>query len=516
MGRKPDPVKSPRLAVAAALLLLAAPAAAQEAAEPKQKSYRIFGQLTSELELNRAEDDTDPEDGDYTKFKQLASINVEWSRFSIGAQLEYLYYSDPELVDPLDLDRIRDDLEARHYYVDYQSNLFQGRLGTFFASFGRGLTLFVQKNEALKFDEPIHGARASLTFKNLDITVLGGRVAEPVLQAQYDREFEDEVVGGHVLARLPYDFYLGGSVVRAELERPLPIMVGDRLVKDDTVDVWAMEGGATGLWGVVDFAAEISELTRTEPTLDPDNPSREIDGHGRYFSATAYIGPVSILGEYKDYYDFDYRYNEPPNAGRADERYEHDDVKGPRLLVSADLFATGSRLHASYAEFNSHTSRGSSDDRQREWYAGLEQTVGPVYFELRYFDRDWADREFVERHTIGDLHVAVGRRGEIILSYDERLEESRYAGLGTTRTSLGYSLSPWGTVSLRYAWEDRSSPGGSDTETFWGAEVQALPTPKLILTVFGGSDPGGLVCAGGQCRIEPRFKGLKANVTWRF
>ena len=46
-------------------------------------------------------------------------------------------------------------------------------------------------------------------------------------------------------------------------------------------------------------------------------------------------------------------------------------------------------------------------------------------------------------------------------------------------------------------------------EVIVGSEIQAL-------NPVGGGDPGGLVCAGGQCRQEPRFEGFKANFTWRF
>ena len=169
------------------------------------------------------------------------------------------------------------------------------------------------------------------------------------------------------------------------------------------------------------------------------------------------------------------------------------------------------------ASFNTHKKEtspgGTTGDGQNEWYAGIEQTIGRVYFMGSYFDRDWVDREIDEKHTLADLHVRVGRAGEIILGYDQRLEESKYFSLDTTRSFLAYSLSPWGTVSLRYSWEDRS---GFDRDEFWGVEIQYLPKPSLIVTVFGGGDPGGLVCAGGQCRQEPRFEGFKANFTWRF
>jgi len=480
----------------AVILGLAVSVSAQEDDPAPQKSYRIFGQLTSLIELNQNEDR-----GDYTKFKQIAAFNIEWKKFTIGAQAEYTYYSDLEIVDPGDLDY--PGFHLRRYYFDYQAEKFSGRLGTFFSSFGRGLTLYVQKNETLHFDEPIRGVTTRLNLKHLDLTVLGGRVTDPLLQAQYDDEFVDEVMGARILGRLPLNIYLGGSAVRAQLARFFP-------EGTDEVEIWSVEAGATEIGGFLDFAAEISEIDKTE-----SNRSKE--GFGRYFSAAAYVGPVSILGEYKDYYNYAYRYNLPPTAGRADEAYEHDDVKGPRLLVSADIFSTGTLLHASYASFNTHKTPtspgGAGGDGQIEWYAGLEQTIGRVYFMGSYFDRDWVDREISEKHTLADFHVRVGRAGEIILGVDQRLEESSYFSLDTTRSFLAYSLSPWGTVSLRYSWEDRS---GFERDDFWGIEIQYLPKPSLIVTVFGGGDPGGLVCAGGQCRQEPRFEGFKANFTWRF
>lgn len=484
--------------VVAAILVFAGSASAQDGGQTAAKKYRIFGQLTSYLELNQAEDRDD-----YTKFKQLASVNIEWSKFTIGGQAEYLYYSDPELADPLDLDRLRTGFELRKYFFDYQTDVFSGRLGTFFSSLGRGLTLYVQKNDVLGFDEPIHGVTASLSLKHLDLTVLGGRVTEPLLQNQYDRDFEDEVMGGRAMVRLPHDFYLGASAVKARLDRFFP-------EGTDDVEIWSVEAGGNGIGGFLDLAAEISEIDKTEG-------NREKEGYGRYFSAAAYIGPVSILGEYKDYYNFAYRYNLPPNAGRADESYEHNDVKGPRLLVSADIFSIGTLLHASYGSFNTHKKEtspgGTGGDGHNEWYAGIEQTIGRVYFMGSYFDRDWVDREIGEKHTLADLHVRVGRAGEIILGLDQRVEESKYFSLDTTRSFLAYSLSPWGTISLRYSFEERS---GFERDDFWGVEIQYLPKPSLIVTVFGGGDPGGLVCAGGQCRQEPRFEGFKANFTWRF
>jgi hypothetical protein len=365
------------------------------------------------------------------------------------------------------------------------------------------LTLYVQKNETLGFDEPIHGGTITATFDFLDVTVLAGTVTEPVLQNQYDRVFEDDIRGGRILARLPLNTYLGGSITRAKLDRFFPVGV-------DTVDVWSVEGGISEIGGIIDVHGEWAEIEQTQSIGDSQ-------GHGGYFSASGYFGPITILAEYKDYWNFKYRYNLPPNAGREIESYDHNDVKGPRLLVSADIMSIGAVLYGSYARFDTHkkeSSLGGTDgDQQNEWYVMLEENAGPVYLETSYFDRRWIDRDFEQQHIIGDLHLALGDRDEIIFSYDKRLETTSYFNLATHRSSLSYSLSPHGVVSLRYAWEEKS---GRDTEGFWGVNLEYLPKPTMTLSLFGGEDPGGLVCAGGQCRIEPRFKGYKGTFTWRF
>lgn len=134
------PNRIPAAVIAAALLVATVPATAQEDTAPAQKSYRIFGQLTTLFERNQTgPEPTQPERREYTKFKQLASFNIEWSKFTIGAQAEYLYWSVPmEHRDRLDLDRLREGFDLRRYFLDYQTDLFSGRLGTYFSSFGRG------------------------------------------------------------------------------------------------------------------------------------------------------------------------------------------------------------------------------------------------------------------------------------------------------------------------------------------------------------------------------------------
>ena len=144
----------------------------------------------------------------------------------------------------------------------------------------------------------------------------------------------------------------------------------------------------------------------------------EQDPHVLFQAST--IGALTVLAEYKDYWNFDYRYNNPPTAGSTLEAYEHRDVKGPRLLLSGDILATGTRLYGSYGDFNTHRREGSlggeDGDRQVEWYLGVEETVGPIFFEASYFNRDWDDRGTVEDHLIADLHITtVGGRGDLSL-----------------------------------------------------------------------------------------------------
>jgi len=496
-----------RVGVAALLLLMAAaPAWPQEGDDggSEQRSYRLFGTWTVTWEDNQTGED-DPGGEDYQKLKSLLNLNLVWWRMSAGVQLEYLDYSEAELVDPGDLDRLREGFELRKYWIEYLSDPFDARLGTFFTSFGHGMTLYVQKNDVVGYDEPIHGGTATLNIGRLELTALGGEVSEPLLSNRFGREFEDRIWGSSVRIELPAELYIGGSIVGAELQSIYPGQ------EDDEADVWAVEAGGVELGGLLDAHAEWSEIEQTER-------GRTEGGHGGYLALSSTMGPVTVLGEYKDYWNFEYRYNNPPTAGSTLEQYTHADVKGPRLMVTGDILKTGTRLYGSYGDFNTHRDEdslgGTEGDRALEWYAGVEETAGSVYLEASYFSRDWKDRGVTEEHLIADVHVAtLGGRGDVSFGYDSRLEDLGHATSDLDRAYLGFSVSPYGSVTARYARDDKSSVGSED---FWGGEVEFFPIRDITLALFVGSDPGGLVCSGGQCRIEPPFEGMRARFAWRF
>ncbi|PWB77255.1 MAG: hypothetical protein C3F15_03595 [Holophagae bacterium] len=494
-----------RLGVAALLLAIAAaPAWAQDGDDggAEERSYRLFGTWNVTYEDNQTDED---ENEGYQKLKSLFGLNLVWWRMSAGIQLEYLDWSDPALVNPGDLDRLREGFELRKYWIEYLSDPFDARLGTFFTSFGHGMTLYVQKNEAVGYDEPIHGGTATLDIGRFELTALGGEVTEPLLSNRFGREFEDMVWGSSVRVELPADLYLGGSIVSAELESIFPGQ------PDDEADAWGVEAGGVELGGVLDVHAEWSELEQTER-------SRRETGHGGYLALSSTLGPVTLLGEYKDYWNFEYRYNNPPTAGSTLEQYAHDDVKGPRLMVTGDILATGTRIWGSVGDFDSHRSEdslgGTDGDRQFEWYVGLEETTGPLYLEASYFDRDYRDRGVSQEHWITDVHfTTVGGRGDISAGYDSRREDLGIATAALDRYYLGFSLSPYGSITARYACDDKSTVGAED---YWGGEIEYFPIRAITIGLFVGSDPGGLVCSGGQCRVEPEFEGLRARFAWRF
>jgi len=208
--------------VLALLLFLAIPAWSQdEASEPAKEKpeFKLFGTLAGLYENNQTSDLIGQGD-EYDKGKALLSLNLSWWKLSAGAQLEYLYWSDQDLAISGDLDRLRSGFELRKYWLDYTTDHVKGRLGTFFTSFGRGLTLYVQKNEVVGLDEPIHGGNVSAEFGRFEFEALGGQVTDPLLEDTFDREFSDVIWGGRALVNLPYDTYLGASYGDATLDSP--------------------------------------------------------------------------------------------------------------------------------------------------------------------------------------------------------------------------------------------------------------------------------------------------------
>ena len=304
------------LTVVAACLALALPCSAQEgevstsvesgeAPAKEKEKISLSGTLFTLFEDNRTRELDGEENADYQKYKGLLSFNLGWKKLSAGVQLEYLHYSDPELAIPGDLDRLRDGFDLRKYWLDYVTDQFKGRLGTFFTSFGYGMTLYVQKNEVVGLDEPIHGVDLSGEIGPFELEVLGGNVTDPLLEDAFNRQFEDTIWGARALVNLPQETYLAASYVEAELESPFPSDEKDR------ADVWSIGAGGYSLGGAVDIHGEWAEIEKVER-------SRIEEGYGGYLSVDATVGLVTVLAEYKDYWNFDYRYNTPPTAGKVE------------------------------------------------------------------------------------------------------------------------------------------------------------------------------------------------------
>jgi hypothetical protein len=168
-------------------------------------------------------------------------------------------------------------------------------------------------------------------------------------------------------------------------------------------------------------------------------------------------------------------------------------------MVTGDVVKTGTRLYGSYADFNTHRDEdslgGTDGDQQLEWYAGVEETAGPLYLEASYFYRDWKDRSVTEEHTIADVHIAtLGGRGDVSFGFDSRLEDFGHATSDLDRYYLGFSLSPHGAVTARYARDDKSSVGA---EEFWGGG-RVLSDPRDHPRPVRGQRSRRLVCSAAS------------------
>ncbi len=500
--------------VVAAILVLAGSASAQDNDPAPAKTYRIFGQLTTLFERNlTGPEPTQPDRLQYTKFKQLASFNIEWKKISIGVQAEYLEWSVlEENRDRFDFDRLREGLELRRYFIDYQ-------IGSVLRPARHHLRLFRPRPDTLCSEErgpPVRRAHPRRlrqtqpqTLRHLGSLGQGlragptGAIRTRVRGRGHGRPDPRQASVGSLPRRLR-----GAGRARTALSSHGRRSPGHQRHRRGLVRRGRRQRDRR----------RFSISPPRSPRSTRPKASRVKEGYGRYFSAAAYIGPVSILGEYKDYYNFAYRYNLPPNAGRADEAYEHNDVKGPRLLVSADLFSTGTLLHASYASFNTHkeptSPGGTAGDGQNEWYAGIEQTIGRVYFTGSYFDRDWVDREIDEKHTLADLHVT----GRTIAARSSS---------GWTNASKSPSTSAWTppaafspTPSPPGAPFPCATPGKSaadSTGKISGASRSSTSRNRASSSPFSAAATrAGSSAPAASAAQEPRFEGFKANFTWRF
>ncbi len=479
----------------------------------------------------------------YSSFESQVSLNADWKDFYAELRLRHMSYENPIHVKP-DTREYESDIEIFKFALGYRHKYFNVVAGDFYKSLTRGIILHVQEDENLNLDRTIRGGNGIVTLGPVELDLFGGEIPWYLYKDNKgDETFEefkinDRVFGGHISGKLPAGITLGASFTKTQLY-DYAFERGEYVELREDILIGEVDLEISGLFGgMVDFYSEYSEMEWddidwNQQDTDPDweypfkNSSITDDGKAFYASLIAYLGNFTVLTEYIDYDQWNYRYSQPPTADRDDEEVDTVDVKGPRIRVDYffDLGDANILLYLSASRFDNHSPKDSfgevSRNRVDHIFEGIEVTWDRLYAHLTYGLKEEVTNDVTWRRFTSDVVFTLTDTQSLNGFYEYKYEEIIAGDSFTEETKhksyLTYFWSPWLGFTLHYNEIINDSTYSNKTKEEWVAgEISITPISTVSLNVLYGQMPPGLICSGGQCRVIPEFEGVQASLTYRF
>jgi hypothetical protein len=277
--------------------------------------------------------------------------------------------------------------------------------------------------------------------------------------------------------------------------------------------------------------------------------ARDVDvltGIGAYLNATANLGPVAVLLEFKAYrhlqflnsfgeHEWDIHiYHRPPTLmWSKQEVINNHDVLGPRLRLDYRIEKLGTTLWASYGRF--FRSDAGPDVpffengvNVNDGFGGLQQMLRGGALDLtggyRHDSRS-QDGESIIDYSLAfaevELALALWRGHSAEIEAQYRKVNKSATEFSELHISVGYRPSKWfaGSVTYEYSTEfTDTNPNDAFTvrNHFGGVTGTVNFTASSYARVFAGTTRGGVRCIDGFCRKVPPFMGVRVETVLQF
>ncbi|MCC7539717.1 MAG: hypothetical protein IT379_26075 [Deltaproteobacteria bacterium] len=481
------------------------------------------GSSTLIFERRANNGDDDPTDDNYYDGILRAQAALEIGRVRLSTRVDgALFLDNPEGADR------RNDIRPERVLLEGDTDLgpltLRAAAGDFYAQIGRGLILSLRRVDEIGIDTALRGGRIEVGGRDggWNLQVMGGLANPANLDNQRLLHVED-----------PNDF-IGGTRVEARLEGATLALHGAWARVGEAADE---ELGADQTWA---FGGEV-ETTLRDVTMavELDWQARRRSGEDErgfaiYGTASAPIGPLTLLAELKHYSEFEvmrgsiptsgsaaFAYSAPPTAERVDQEVlDNTDVTGGRLqgdLAAGDAttltLSGGLFYNRFYDRWFSHVF-GGGDHR---WTSGASLALHGGY--RREWDVENGDLTRAIAHGEADATIPVTRdwsahgtvrhESHVEVIADERLVYHR----GTATLELDYRHQ----ISFTGGFEwDTHGQSPDAPQTFGFGLVTWSPNDIVSLRLLAGTQRGGLKCLAGTCRVYPPFAGLRMDLSVRF
>ena len=415
-------------------------------------------------------------------------------------------------------------------YLQLRTDMLAARIGTYYATLGRGLVLNCANEQAAKIDRYLDGALVSASLDNWgDGRLLFGRIKENTRELDTSKTYL-----GTELKFTRFSSIIPGLVyLRANAAGP----GGDPSLGKPVDEQYS--GSLSGNIGPLDYYGEYGGR-RTYGEFSPTAGwvgINDLNGHAFYGSLSASFSGIGLMMDFKDYRDFDAIINAPPSCNREGRLLNNGrDERGFQLDLTATPWSS-LELHGNVSAAENIKDADSVLANDGTIYPGKQKWSDLLaegkweYSSTMTFSGEARSRR--EDNLQPDIIVKKyqGTSAGVAWRYDQAKTLSLKAGGNRyhniyTSEDLAYDeiLAELGWVPLKwlnvFASADLASKPVAeyDDQKSWGEAgcTADFDQGRQQLRLSLGKTKGGLVCSGGFCRWEPAFQGLKAVWSWRF
>jgi len=446
---------------------------------------------------------------DGSVFDGRVEFDAESGPLLIGATYRAYQLSDP------DYNPAQKDIpasEVKHRYAEFRGESLTARAGHFFSTFGKGLALRSYEEIDLEHDTALDGILVRYEPGPVGITALSGVLREPLSESRS----RGHAVRGIEVTASPWDWAsLGASAV-------------ERAWKDEDEDVVLPENQTRGEDVVLDGAFDLrlgpASLSAEYARRDGENPvtGLELDeGRAMYASGTFDLGWVTLFGEFKDYDRFAHRLVNPPTCvrdhawtlmNRATYEVDLDDERG---FLGEGTVPLGEKLSVmgGASEARDHDGGLSHWEMYGEVSHSFFESLGGAF--AGSWSREYLLGKFTEHASAAaqfDLALPAGQTVEVVL---EAGRTDDVTGLDWEDTIASLTWYPGADLTVFATFEATTSE--IETRDAWLiGEVKKRVSDQVEVALAVGTERGGKKCAGGVCRYEPEFEGVRLRLNSYF
>jgi peroxiredoxin len=423
----------------------------------------------------------------------------------------------------LDFSPWKDKFTLAKRFLEVNKKKFSLRVGDFYYSSGRGLTLSVLKTfekEGLEYivDTTIDGGKISFSHGQIFTELLGGWIDRE------DSNLKDRIFSGVFgwqyknLANFRFNYLYS------------------QLEEDSTFDnkKVSMESISLEVPKISEYAKFYGEFSLIQK--DTYYSVDRINGHGLYLESGFFIGNFSFLLEFKDYKYLDFEYNRPPLL----ESEQLEILANQFDTDATDITGISGRIDyysphiftLFYGKFSfikdspeNHPVFGEYNREITHFFGGLEKTfktTGYMNFLAGYRKEDDSSLIFLSTdgstfHYQFNISYPLTSRLSIEVDWKSKDFKGDYIDYYERRSFLSFHYSPRWIITLFFDQTNDPEVLFTKNKKNWVAgQIEVKIHHSNSIRIFYGSAKGAVKCSGGICKFFPPFEGLRIEAIFRF